>query len=407
MASKGDKPAGGGERVKRVTKRRTGAQTVSATEVGRKGRGGARGAGHGFLLSGRARKTDVTAFLRQLVMLLDAGTPILKSLKTLAERGSRAGIRALVGDIAEYVEAGNPLWQAFERHPAHFDTIFVNMIKASEASGTLTTVLTRQVEYQERREQLRKRVKGALAYPVVLLFVCAVVIGVIVKIVIPQFEDLFRKLDVQTHWFTDYFIAVSKWIGGWGGIEIIVAIIALVILYKLVTRRPLWRLKADRIKFFLPVIGNIVQKNAVVEFTRTLSLLLGSGLPMMATLELVRSAIRNKAAANVIQDLRDAVERGEGIEGPLRAVPGIIPPVVTDMLVTGEESGQLDKIGDQIAAVYEDDVRIAINALGDLLQPILTVFIGALVLLLAMALFVPMVQMIQQLSEGASGRGNV
>ena len=350
---------------------------------------------------GGIRGSDITTFLRQLIMLLDAGTPILKSLRSLAERGERAALRALVADIAQYVEMGNPLWQAFERHPRYFDTVFVNLIKASEASGTLTTVLSRTVKYRERREMLRKRVRGAMFYPVILLFACFAAVMFICWVVLPEFEAMFSKFNVELPVLTVYFMAGARIIGHFWWIGI-VAVAALVALYKLwYVRNPVRRVTADRLKLRLPIVGVILRKNAIVEMTRTLALLLKSGLSMMSTLELVRNAIHNRAVAQTLQAMRDSVERGAGLEQPLRQASDVIPAIVADMLVTGEESGRLDSIAEQIADTYEEEVNISLATLGDALQPILTVFIGILVVLVMLAVFVPLVDMINTLGAGA------
>ncbi len=350
---------------------------------------------------GGIRAADITTFLRQLIMLLDAGTPILKSLRSLADRGERIALRSLIADIAQYVEMGNPLWQAFERHPRHFDTVFVNLIKASEASGTLTTVLNRTVKYRERRELLRKRVRGAMFYPVILLCACFGAVLFICKVVLPEFQTMFEKFNVELPSLTVYFMATARMIGNYWWVGVL-AVAALVALYKLwYVQNPLRRLTADRLKLRLPILGPIIRKNAIVEMTRTLALLLKSGLSMMATLDLVRNAIHNRAVAQTLQAMRDSVERGAGLEQPLRQASDVIPPVVADMLVTGEESGRLDNISEQIADTYEEEVNISLSTLGDALQPILTVFIGVLVVLVMLAVFVPLVNMVNQLSAGA------
>ncbi len=353
------------------------------------------------LAGGSVRHSDITMFLRQLIMLLEAGTPILKSLRSLSERGEKAAQRSLVADIAQHVEMGNPLWQAFERHPRYFDVVFVNLIKASEASGTLVTVLQRVVGNRDRKEALRKRVRGAMFYPVILLLACFGAIIFIARVVIPEFEDMFSKFNVEMPALTRYFMAAAKIAGTFWWLGIL-AIVAAAVAYKYwYVRNPLRRLTADRLKLRIPILGSILRKTAIVELCRTLALLLRSGLSMMATLELVRNAITNRAVAQTLQSMRDSVERGEGLEAPLRASSDIIPPIVTDMLVTGEESGRLDSIAEQIADTYEEDVNIAIATIGDALQPILTVFIGVLVILLMLAVFVPLITMIDQL--GASG----
>jgi type II secretory pathway component PulF len=354
----------------------------------------------GLMAMRRIRYEEITTFIRQLVMLLESGTPLLRSLRSLSERGQNSSMRALVGDIADFVEAGNPLYQAFARHARYFDTVFVSLVKASEASGTLITVLQRIADHRERRQALRKRVQGAMLYPVVLVFVCAAVLLLIAKVVVPGFEDLFVRLDTELPVFTRSFIAVTDFVGArwWMGV---VLLVVLIFLYKVWVRSPLNRLHADRIKLKIPIIGTVLRDYAIVEFTRSLALLLRSGLPMMATLDLVRSAIHSRAVSNVLQNVRDSVEQGGGIEEPLREAENIVPSVVTDMLVTGEEAGQLDHVAAHIADVYEEDVNSKIYGLGEALQPILTVVIGVVVLMLALALFVPMLSALDQLGSAS------
>lgn len=367
----------------------------------RKGGPSGRSGGVGRYVSAfTVRQSDVTAFLRQFIMLIESGTPILKSLKSLAERGERA-TRVMVSQIARDVEGGSQLYQAFQRQSRSFDDVFVSLIKASEASGTLVTVLRRVVAYRERRELLRKRVRGGMFYPCILLLACFGVVLFISKFVMPEFEDVFKKLStgplpVLTRTFMGFTDFVSKW---WWACVLVV--IGLVILYKAWwVRDPRRRLDADRLKLRLPILGPILRKNAIVEMTRLWSLLLRSGLPMMQTLQLVRNTIHNRAVAQIVQHLSDSVERGEGLEAPLRAAPAyIVPSVVTDMLLTGEESGRLDGIAEQIADTYEEEVDIAISTLGEALQPVLTVFIGVLVVLVMLAVFIPLISMIDTLGS--------
>ena len=347
--------------------------------------------------SGGVRKRDVTVFLRQLILLLEAGTPILKSLQTLARRGERASVRALVGDIAAYVENGNPLWQAFERHPRFFDTVFVNLIKASEASGTLVPVLKRVTSYREQREMLEKRVRSAMIYPIILVVACFGVLLLLTKFTIPQFQEMFSQQQMEVPPFTQAFLGAANWFATYGWWILILVFVALVMIYKIWwVRSPLRRLASDRTKLRLPVVGPIIHKNALVEFSRTISLLLKSGLSMMATLDLTRSAIHNQAVANTLQRMRDSVEQGGGLEEPMRASYPVIPAVFADMFVTGEETGRVDEVAEQIANQYDEDVSVAVNNLGELLMPVLTVFIGGIVLLLFVALFLPILTLITE-----------
>lgn len=421
MATNADKPSGGIKRVRRAPKKKAAAapkpepapsiqpsraaapprvepvaEDVAITRVE------AASPSRGFFATSGVRERDIITFLRQLIMMLEAGTPILRTLKTLSTRGQRPGIRALVSDMAAYVETGNPLWQAFDRHSRYFTPVEVNLVKASEASGTLVVVLRRILAFRERRATMRRRVTVALIYPTILIVACFLVVLVISKMVIPQFEAIFKQLDTPLPDFTRGFMTVTDHFATWGWWVIPAVILGLILIYKLWwVRSPLRRVKSDRLKLKLPVVRRISRSAAVAEFTRTLALLLRSGLSMMVTLDLVRSAITNKAFAQVIQSVRDSVERGQGIEEPLRQNADIVPPVVTDMLVTGEESGSMEQIADVVADTYEEDVEIAVATLGETLLPAIVLFFATVVILLAIALFRPMVEMLNAI--GSSG----
>ncbi len=398
MAINADNPGGGVKRTRRANPRGSQSRPISIGEE--EVAGVSRPAGRGLTI-GSLRHSDITAFLRQLIMLLEAGTPLLKSLKTLSQRGQRAAGRALVADIAAYVEMGNPLWQAFERHPRYFDAVFVNLVKASEASGTLISVLQRMADYRDKREILKKRLFAGMLYPAILVVACFVVVLLISLIIVPQFQDMFATMNVTLGPFTQAVIGTTTFIGGYWWL-FIVAFIGLYILYKLWSANPVRRIVADRMKMRLPIIGNIVLKNAIVEFSRTTSLLLKSGLSMMATLDLVRNAIHNRAFAYSLEAMRDSIERGGGLEEPMRAAKGIFPPVVVDMIVTGEESGRIDAITEQIADTYEEEVNIAIAALGEAMQPIMTVVLGGIVIVLVLAVFLPLLSMMNNLNSGGA-----
>lgn len=352
-----------------------------------------------ILMRTSVRSADVTIFLRQLIMMLDAGTPILRSLKQLAKRGERVAIRDLVADIAGAVEQGSTLWQAFDRHPRYFDSVFVSLIRASEASGTLTTVLRRMVEYRVNRELMTKRVRGAMIYPAMLVIACFGVLVLLTKFVIPQFEDMFQKANLKVPWYTQKFLSISHDVATWWWTPIVVVLLLIIAYNTWWTRSPLRRLAADRAKLKIPVVGKILHKNAIVEMTRTIALLLRSGLSVMTTLELARAAIHNTAVAESLQAMRDSVEQGGGLEEPLRKNAKVIPAVVTDMIVTGEETGKVDAVCEQISTIYEEEVRIAVDTIGELLQPVFTVLIGIVVMILFFCLFLPLVSMIEQISS--------
>ncbi len=396
MTGESENP-GGKKKVRRVARRdNTAPGEARAGGAPEQQEDGAKAAG--LFSGGGVRQSDITVFLRQLIMMLDSGTPILKSLKTLAQRGDRAAARAVVADIAEFVEGGNPLWTAFDRHPRQFDTVFVSLIKASEASGTLTTVLRRLVDYREERELLRKRVRGAMVYPVLLVIACCIALFVISSFVVPVFADFFGRSGLAVPAPTRFLIAMSAVVRVWWWLPVALALV-LVAAYKLwYVNNPLRRLASDRAKLRVPIIGPIIHKNAIVEMCRTMGLLLRSGLSMMATLDLTRNAIHNRAVAESLQAMRNSVEQGGGLEAPMRQ-SAVIPPVVADMFVTGEESGRVDAVAEQIAEVYEEEVKIAVSGLGEALQPVFTIIVGVAVLILFVSLFLPMINMIDQLGQ--------
>lgn len=402
MASN-DEPKPGPRRIRRTTQKAATADTASVEEEDsgvsyvQTAAARPRNTGRRALYGGRVRNSDITAFLRQLIMLLESGTPILRSLQTLSNRGERAAARALVADIAQYVEIGNPLWQSFDRHPQYFDSIFVNLIKASEASGTLTTVLRRVTEYRERHAMLTRRVKGAMIYPTLLVGACLGIMLLITKWVVPSFKEMFEEGNIKIPPFTQNFLKASEFVGNWWWLFPVVLIV-LIALYLASVRSTAGRLRADRVKLSIPIFGPIIHKNALADLTRTLSLLLRSGLSMMSSLELTRNAVRNQAVAQTLQGVRNSIEQGGGMEEPLRECAPVIPPVVTDMLVTGEESGRVDAISEQIATIFEEEVRISVDSISEAVQPVFTVIVGIMVATLFVALFMPIVTMISQIS---------
>lgn len=345
------------------------------------------------------RQKDITAFMGQFIMMLDAGTPILKALKSLSTRGETAGIRNLVRGITEHVESGNSLWQAFARESRHFSTVDVNLIKAAEASGTLTTVLKRIVSYRQQQELLKKRLLVALIYPIVVMTLCLGVIVIISFVVIPMIEDLYQMTDKPITGLPAFLVAFSWWVSRFFWFPIVV-LIGLGFAYRYWwVKDPARQLMTDGLWLRLPVFGNIMKKHNIVDFCRTFALMLRSGVSMMATLDLVRKAVGNQVFVQAVQAMRDSVERGEGLEPSLRAAERthLIPGVAVDMLVTGEETGTIDTIADQIADVYDEEVSIAVASMGEILLPIIIVFMGGVVVIVALSVYLPMLEMMSAL----------
>lgn len=351
---------------------------------------------------GHIRSRDITVFLRQLIMMFEAGTPILKALKSLSRRGENRNVRSLIGGIAEYVEAGNPLWQAFAREGRFFSPVEVNLIKAAEASGSLPAVLKRIAEYREQSERLTRKVQVALIYPAVLVTVSFVLVVILSIFVIPAFKDIFETMGAEIGWYSQLIMNLAAFVTRfwWALVAVVVILIAV---YKFwYVRDPMRKLTADKVKLRMPLFGTLARKRVTAEFMSTFAMLLRSGVSMMATLDLCKNAVANRVYVGVIQDMRDSIEAGEGLEAPLRKAEkdGYIDGVVVDMLLTGEESGGLDRVAEQISATYEEDIEIAVSGLTEAITPVFVVIMGFVVGAIVLGMFLPLISMIEAISSG-------
>jgi len=348
------------------------------------------------------RERDITVFLRQLLMMLESGTPVLKALKTLSRRGETKGIRTLVTGIAEYVESGNPMWQAFAREPKHFSPVDVNLIKAAEASGTLPQVLARIADTREQRERLRRFMQVAMIYPSILVAVSLALIIILSVFVIPAFREIFTQMDAELNWYSEFIMTAADVIAGYWWVFVLLLIGAITGYQFWVRQSPIARLRADQWKLKLPIAGNIVEKRSVAEFMRTFAMLQRSGISMMATLDLCKNSVGNHAYIGVIQDMRDSVESGEGLEAPLREAErnGYMSGVVVDMMLTGEETGSMEQVADQVAGTYEEEVEIAVNGLKEAITPVFVVLMGFIVGGIVLGMFLPLISMIDSIAGG-------
>jgi len=345
---------------------------------------------------GRIRSREITAFLRQLLMLVETGTPISKGLRTLSQRTASPSLHVMTGDVCDYVEAGNPLWQALERFPKYFSPVFVNLMKAGEASGTVPTVLRRLIEYRERSESTRRKVKTAFIYPTIVIAAAVGLVFVMSKFVIPAFTKMFEEVGLEPPTLTRVVMGIAHIIGAYWLLWLIL-IIALYFVYKVYAGTAAGRLVVDRLKLKIPGVGRILTSATIAEFTRTFALLLRSGVSILVTLDLTKDAMQNRAFGNSLRAVRDSVERGEGLEAPLRE-NDLIPAIVADMLVTGEESGTLDDISEKIADIYQEDLDIAVETLSGLIEPVMAIVLGVIVLILVLSLFLPYVSMFDQIA---------
>ncbi len=347
----------------------------------------------------RVPEEVITSFLRQLVMLLEAGVPLLRAMNTLASRTSNKAFAEVLKDVAGRIEAGNTLWQSLSYHPRCFNHLFVSIIKAGETSGTLTDIINHLADYRTKKTLMRKQVRSAIAYPAVVVVASLAVLILFLVVVIPEFESMFTSFDIQLPAITRGALAFSHGLVNfwWLWIVIIGGVAALMISY---TRTPSGHLRLDYWKLRAPVLGEVMTKRVVADFAHSFATLLNAGISILETLDLTKEAVGNDAFAQDLQQVRESIERGEGLEKPLRRSK-VVPPIVTDMLATGEESGSLEKISRQMAEIFEQEVENAVNSLRALIEPVMILGLGLVVLFLTLSFFWPYVSLINQVTSMA------
>lgn len=359
--------------------------------------------GYSISFGGVSTKT-ITQFTRQLSTLQDAGLPILRSLKILWQQQKPGTLKNVLDSVGSDVESGSTLSEAMARHPKAFDKLYTNMVQAGETGGVLDVILQRLAEFMEKAQKLKRRVIGAMIYPsVVICFSVLIVTGIMI-FVVPKFREIFRDFKTSLPALTEYLLAVSTWIAddfGWA--VILGSPFAAFILIKLIGKSKTGRRLLDTVKLKLPILGQILSKTAIARFTRTLGTLLSAGVPILDALNITRDTVGNTVFENALQKVHDAIREGESFAGPLRAAK-VCDSIVTNMIDVGEETGDLDKMLMKIADNYDEEVDVLIGSLVSLLEPIMVVSLGGIVGTIVVALFLPLVKLIQSVSgEGGGG----
>jgi type IV pilus assembly protein PilC len=338
------------------------------------------------------RAEDMIMFYVQLANLINAQIPILTSLRTLNKQIENKRLREVVDAVARGIEAGDNFSQALARHPHVFPKLFVNMAKAGEASGELDVVLSRYSGYFEHQEDLLRKVKAALFYPLILLIAGIAVMLFIVTFVIPQFADIFMKAGMRLPlptlilsktgtWIKDFwYLALAGILAGWLGLK-----------FYMKTEKA--QFGFDRVKLKMPIFGPLHRKATISAFARTLGTLTGSGVPILESLEITKEVVRNKVLGSVIKNARNAVEKGEKISEPLK-ISGEFPSDCVQMISVGEESGDLAGMLDKIANFYDMSVGYAIKKSTTLIEPLFLVIMGSVIGFIMVSLLLPIFDMV-------------
>lgn len=340
-------------------------------------------------LGGGVKAKDLTLFSRQFATMIGSGLTILRSLMILEEQVQSKNLKRIIGEIASDIEGGRSLSDAMEKHPKAFDRLFVSMVRAGEVGGVLEMTLQRVASSLEAREALKRKVKSAMTYPtVVLIFAILAAIGMILFLV-PVFTKMYEDLDSELPGITQFLVNLSE-TGKSKPFLIPVPIVTPIVLFRVWTKRESGRRQWDRIKLRLPMrIGPIVQKVALARFSRTLSSLIASGVPMMQAVQVTGDTSGSSVIEDAMDDIIKSIEEGRTFSEPLRRHP-IFPSMVIQMAAIGEETGQMDSMLEKVAEFYEDEVDAAIKSLTSIVEPIMMIFVGGIVGFIIIALYMPM-----------------
>ncbi len=336
----------------------------------------------------RVKGKHIMAFTRQLATLIDAGLPILRSLFILQEQVESIIFKEKIGQIAKDIEGGSSLSEALAKHPKVFDNLYVNMVRAGEIGGVLEAVLNKIAEFLEKRQALIGKVRSAMMYPVVVMVLAAGIVTFILVKIIPKFVDIFAQLGAELPGLTMMLIHASNIIMH-HTVWVVLGIVALVIIYKKINRTREGKHFFDRLKLKLPVFGNLLRKIAITRFAGTLSTLITSGVPILQSLDIVRDTSGNEVIARAMEKVYQSVKDGETIHEPLRECK-VFPPLVVHMVAVGEETGAIDQMLVKVAEAYEREVDDTVNALTSILEPLLIVFLGVIVGVIVVALYLPL-----------------
>ncbi|MCF8030267.1 MAG: type II secretion system F family protein [Desulfohalobiaceae bacterium] len=345
----------------------------------------------GTFLEGKVKTRDMVVFSRQFSTMINAGVPILEALQVMCEQTENKKLRRKLNEIRIDVEGGSSLYEGMAKHKDVFDDLYTNMVNAGETGGVLDGVLERLSEYIEKADKLKSKVKGAMAYPIVIFVVAIAVVGVILTFVIPTFADMFEGFGAELPVVTKVVINLSNAVTS-NILWIILGIILLVVGFSLFYRWERGRQIVDQTILFLPIFGPLLRKVAVARFSRMLGTMLASGVPILYSLDVVSRTAGNKVVENGVQKARQSISEGQTIHEPLDET-GVFPPMVVHMISIGETTGNLDSMLGKIADFYDDEVDNAVDTLTSLIEPIMITFLGVVVGGLVISMYLPIFKM--------------
>ncbi len=334
---------------------------------------------------------DLVIFTRQFATMIDSGLPLVQALEILGSQSENPALRDQIKVIKEKVESGSTFADALKTFPDTFDDLFVNLVAAGEVGGMLDTILNRLAAYLEKNQKLMRQIKGALTYPVIVIVISAIVMAILLLKVVPTFEDMFADFGATLPAPTMFVLAMSKWLQA-NGVFVLVGLVVGGWAIRRFYRTPPGKLVIDKLLLQAPVLGDLLLKVAVARFTRTLSTMISSGVPILEALGICARTAGNRVIEDAIGSVSVSISEGRTIAEPL-AESKVFPAMVCQMISVGEATGALDTMLGKIADFYDDEVDVAVEALTSAMEPAIMAFLGVGVGGLVIAMYMPMFEM--------------
>jgi len=355
-------------------------------------------------IGGVGRK-QLTTFTRQFSTLQDAGLPILRSLQILEQQQKPGLFKNILMDVQDEVSSGSTLSDAMAKHPKAFDTLYSKMIAAGEIAGVLDMILQRLADFLEKAAKLKRKIIGAMIYPAVVISVAVLIVTGIMIFIVPKFEKIFEDFDTELPGLTVFLITTSKWLGGraypdqWIPGVVYILGLPFITFYglKLIRKSKSGKLMVDKTSLYLPVAGPLIAKSTIAKWTRTLGTLVRAGVPILDAILITRDTTGNQVYCNALEKVHDSVRQGDSFAEPLRQTK-VCDAIVVNMIDVGEETGDLDKMLLKIADNYDDEVDTMVAALVSLMEPVMVVILGGIVGGIVVALFLPLVKLIESVT---------
>ena len=340
----------------------------------------------------KIKKVHISRFTRQFATMIGAGLPMVQCLEILSQQSDSAGMRKVIGQVKESVQAGTTLAEALSRHKKTFDDLYVNMVDAGEIGGALDSILIRLAVYREKADALVRKVRGALIYPAVILIVAIGATTLMLTYIVPIFAKMFSGVGAELPGPTKFVLGLSHFLRS----NFLVGLIFLALLavgFRFYVRTESGKLTIDKLLLRFPLIGDLLRKSAISRFTRTLGTLISSGVSILEALEITAKTAGNKVIQNAIKKSVLSIAEGETITQPLKET-GVFPPMVTQMISVGEKTGGLDDMLSKIADFYEEEVDAAVSALTSIIEPVVIIFMGGIVGGILISMYLPMFDII-------------